>query len=661
MNDNTGPVQVSFASCYAEFTGEMLAIGNASIERRWRVENGLLYAVSLLDRTSGLEWIGEPSPVPAPLPPTVLPAEDRAVAFTAEGGTWGPTEEPSLHAELSAVGVSGTLCYRFQVFPDSASVTMQLVSDMADEGTVDTSPGVETILDCLEHFPLGQRHACLTQVSLVDRTDAYNELVHEQLWLLNPRETIRASGNLFILEDTFTGAGLILLKLAPLPHARSISNEVDLEVHGLDTLTCLGHGIGDGVAEGYRWATITYQGGSTGATAALHRYQRQRRTYQPGRDGLFLSNTWGDRSGNTNVNESFLLREIEAAAKLGVEVLQIDEGWQQGRTPYDAGAAGILEGFWAVDPHFWQVDATRFPQGLAPLVEAAARYGIKVGLWFVPDSADSLANWESDAALLLDFHRTQGLCYFKIDSMDMTTRRGEVNGRQLFSSLLRQSEGRIVCDLDVTAGTRAGYFGIMETGPIFVENRYTDWQCYWPHYTLRNIWQLARYIDPVHLRMELLNNTRNSEGRLYKDDPLAPARYRPSYLFAITMMTSPLGWFEMSNLPQEYIAEVAPLVACWKEHRDRLHAGTIFPIGACPNGVSWTGFLSVDDQRAHGYLLLFRELNDRPHWETTLPDMPGNYRCITLAGAGKATLTDGRLAINIPAPQQFAFIELTCE
>ena len=87
------------------------------------------------------------------------------------------------------------------------------------------------------------------------------------------------------------------------------------------------------------------------------------------------------------------------------------------------------------------------------------------------------------------------------------------------------SSGQVVFDLDVTAQTRPGYFGAMEAGPLFVENRYTDWHRYWPHQTLRNLWKLSRWVDPRRLRMEWLNHTRNTEK--YANDPLAPAAWSP--------------------------------------------------------------------------------------------------------------------------------------
>ena len=151
----------------------------------------------------------------------------------------------------------------------------------------------------------------------------------------------------------------------------------------------------------------------------------------------------------------------------------------------------------------------------------------------------------------------------KIDGVKATTKQSEDNLQRFFDRVLAESQGKVTFDLDVTAEIRPGYFGAMRVGPLFVENRYTDWHSYWPHQTLRNLWKLAQYVDPLRLRIEFLNNSRNQAN--YPDDPLAPGRYSPAYLFAITMIANPLGWFEISNLPASYFEQIPPLVASVEE------------------------------------------------------------------------------------------------
>jgi alpha-galactosidase len=235
----------------------------------------------------------------------------------------------------------------------------------------------------------------------------------------------------------------------------------------------------------------------------------------------------------------------------------------------------------------------------------------------------------------------------------MYTPAGERNLGRFVDAVLDASGGKVVFDLDVTAAVRPGYFGLIRAGNIFVENRYTDWLRYFPHTTLRNLWQLAQHVDPVRLRMEFLNHTRNAN--LYGDDPLAPARYRADYLFASVMMASPLGWFEVSNLPDAFVAQAAPLIAKWKHHRARLHGGTIIPIGDVPDGAAWTGFGSICPGGA-GYLLVFREATRRP--EATFELWRDDLVARMLAGSGDCSVSGRRLTARIPEQRQFLWMQL---
>lgn len=667
--------RVEFGECYAVFAGGELTLGNAQIERRWRVENGLLYAVSFRDRSTGREWLARPSSQPALLPAVPFAGETREVRFAARAGRFQPTEAPSLVAAVTVVGRARTLVYRFQLFAGARGVALQLVDERGEntvapgaaaaseaaepsgvEGGQPAKTGEGTPVDVLEHLELSARHLRLLQVTLRDQTDIRNELVSESEWLLHPSEAkLVLEGNLFILEETLTHEGLILLKHAPLPHARPVKDAVDLRANGNTSVFSLcGHGMGPEGGEGYRCVVLAYSGGRAGRTAALQEYQRQLREYQPGRDGLLLSNTWGDRSRDSRISEAFLRQEIDAGARLGVDVVQIDDGWQTGSTANSAQGGGVWEGFWSASDAFWEPHPERFPNGLAPVVAEARARGMQFGLWFAPDSADDFANWERDAARLLDLHRTLGVNYFKIDSVQMRSKTGERNLHRFFDRMLRESEGKIVFDLDVTAAIRPGYFSLMQIGTLFVENRYTDWRRYYPHQTLRNLWKLAHYLDPIRLRMEFLNHARNQH--LYENDPLAPICYSPAYLFATVMFGSPLGWFEVSNLPEGYIEAVAPLVQVWQAHRERLHRGRLFPIGETPDGTAWTGFASVAEDGRSGYLLLFRELNERPECRLEVPLLaPGAFGCEVLAGEGTVSLAEDGVHAALPDPRCFLF------
>jgi alpha-galactosidase len=268
-----------------------------------------------------------------------------------------------------------------------------------------------------------------------------------------------------------------------------------------------------------------------------------------------------------------------------------------------------------------------------------------------------MENWERDAEVLLGAFDKEGVEYVKIDAVEMKSPLAEVNLHKFYNKVLDETDGRVVFDADATAGLRPGYYGTNNVGPIFLENRYTDWLNYWPHHTLRNLWTLGPYVDPVRLRMEFLNTARNADK--YQGDPLAPANYPPDTLFATVMFASPLGWFETSNLPESYFETIPPLVAAWKKEREAIFSGHIVPIGEVPDGNVWTGFSSTSKDRKSARVVVFRELNDKESWSTEIPLLDAkNAEVTVLGGKGSATFQDGELEVTVPETLQYIFLRI---
>ncbi|HEY3332707.1 MAG TPA: alpha-galactosidase [Capsulimonadaceae bacterium] len=655
MNNETGAV--SFRDCYATWTHETLVVGNDAIERRWRLTSNGAIPVSLFDKGLGYQWQAVDEPDGA-----VSVAAD--VKVTAVDGHASIVSSASLNVTVEFDG-QNSASLLIQVFPKLASIVVEHVGALgstADSATNEShslATGIESSAvpnrnesfgDIAETFAFAGTHLRLKHVRFAAQTDIHNELVFEDEYRLHQSEVdLALCGNLFAFEDVITHAGLVFVKLAPLPPERPVADSADLRLKRGRQLTLCG--------TRYRWVTAVYHGGKHGLTDAVQRFQLALREVVPGRDAQFLSNTWGDRGQDSRINEAFVTREIAAARRLGVDVVQLDDGWQAGRTANSAVAkGGIWEGFNS-QQGFWDVDPVRFPSGFSALEQVAKDGQVRLGLWFAPDSDDDFAHWRTDADKLLDVHRKHSVDYFKLDGIKMRTIAGEANLKLFMEAVRTESGGRITCDLDVTAETRPGYFGAIEAGPVFVENRYTDWQSYWPHATLRNVWKLSRYMPPVRLRVELLNNSRNSH--VYGDDPLAPASYSPAYLFATAMIASPLGWFEISELPATYVESVGQLAAIWKQHRDRLHAATVTPIGDAPDGTSWTGFVARPHDGGDAYLLAFRELNDRALIGFDLRGIVSFDSVHLLAGQGTVFDLGGRVGVNLPEPRSFVFARLS--
>ncbi|TVR40834.1 MAG: hypothetical protein EA402_13460 [Planctomycetota bacterium] len=347
--------------------------------------------------------------------------------------------------------------------------------------------------------------------------------------------------------------------------------------------------------------------------------------------------------------------EIAAAAALGVDTVQIDDGWQQGVSANSSAATadrGVWEGFHAAEEGFWQVHAQRFPQGLGALQQQAQDAGMELGLWFAPDSSEEFARWQDDAAVILQLHRRLGVNAFKIDGVKARTRLGERRLQRFFQRVLRESHGRVVFDLDVTAEVRPGYWGMPEVGTIFVENRYTDFHRWWPHHSWRNAWQLARWVDPLRLRMEFLNPRRHQA--LYADDPLAPTAWPFASIVAMTLPFAPLAWCEVSHLDPDLLAEAAALLHTWRPLRQRWASCHHYALGATPSACGLSAMVGIDSQGL--IIIAIRSLGDEDTLEIPWSSLASPPRQVEstqlLHGEGQLTAHPANqrgLSLRIPS------------
>jgi hypothetical protein len=391
--------------------------------------------------------------------------------------------------------------------------------------------------------------------------------------------------------------------------------------------------------------------GEEGLLKSLRQYQSANRRFDATRDDMVLVNTWGDRGQDSRICEDFIMEEIIHCARLGVSHLQLDDGWQNGQSSNSAFSGGSLENIWDGRDDYWMPHPARFPQGLQPVIQLARENGIELGLWFNPSRDDSYANWEKDALILIELYRKYGMRIFKIDGVVMPDTRADRNLRAMFDRVVAETNGEVRFNLDVTSGRRWGYHTGTEYGNLFIENRYTDWGNYYPHWTLRNLWQLSKYVPAQLLQIEFLNISRNAD-KYSQEDPLRPSAIPADYTFAITMMAQPLGWFEAQKMG-ELTEELSPLIKKYREYQADIHRGIILPIGSEPDGTQWTGFQSIHD--GYGYLAVYREFNEQQEYKFSLHDLGDckvKYRC--LLGHGKDFIADGSPVINLPGKFSFA-------
>lgn len=627
-------------NAYVAQHGEMLTLSTGLLTRSFRWNDGHLVTTTLRNEATRSQLV-----LAADGPDIKGPGiADKAKAGS---GRWHARIIPADGISASYIEVSIValldgmeLRRRCTLVPDSSAIRCSIAFKgmVPKQGFASTNRDMieseararDLALIAVDRLALpGGPHWRADVVRLQAATDYHDNLVQRTSSLIY-REPRSETGALLHLSQH--GHGIFALREAPLgadqiawPGSDYLlsSGEVVVIAAGIDEAAA----DDEGWVEAYPVTIGLTDGSEHGFRSALRAHMATVRPYVPGRDSMIMSNSWGDRSRDSRMNEAFMLAEIERGAKLGLTVVQLDDGWQAGLSKNSASKSGAKWEDWSAED--WKPHPERFPRGLGPIATAAKKHGIALGIWFNPSQINDFAAWQRDADILIDLWRTHGINYVKIDGVNMPNRRAEANLVSMFDRVSKVSGGEIAINMDVTAGRRPAYFSVNRYGNIFLENRYTDWANYFPHRTLRNLWQLSAYVPPQWLQVEFLNVARNAD-KYDASDPLAPAAAGQNYAFAASWAAQPLAWMEVSGLDQVALEKLAPHVAAYRKVQTQLHDHAIFPIGNEPDGGSITGFQSLAPDKQSGFLLIYRE-----------PQAPkGEVSITTLLPAGRTVVLD---------------------
>lgn len=664
------PAFAASGNCYGSLKNDTLYIGNQCVERTFLWNGGNLKTLRLENKLSG--WCENTY---SNQPDFIITRNTDAASNGKLSTEW--VKETVINPAFLKVTVSfslGELDVQrvYRVYDNCPvigcdtylrgavnSVFGEKQGNVADNKNIESTKDMKSsqVTAILDRFAFKGQHWHTKTVEFTDVTDWNNNLVWSRDFI--PYRKLSYRGNILFAENGESKSGFFVLKEAP-------CSGVQLAYKGADFIAEFGHFMvtGIGITEKdispekwtrtYSCVLGVYDGTELDALKVLRKYQKNVRILTKGRDEMVMMNTWGDRSQDTKVNEEFCLSEIEKAARLGFTHFQIDDGWQVGKSPNSALAKGSFKNIWD-NPDYWKPDPKKYPHGLKPIVEKGRKFGVEVCLWFNPSVQNDFAEWEKDAQAITELYRKYGIRVFKIDGVNIPTKRAEENLRCLFEKVWENTNYAVVFNLDVTAGRRGGYHLFNEYGNIFLENRYTDWGNYYPYWTLRNLWMLSKYVPTEKLQIEFLNKWRNSDK--YGDDIFAPSHYSFDYLFAISMAGQPLAWMEAANLPEEAYG-LSNLVETYKDISYDFHSGIILPVGEEPSGTSWTGFQSLKEN-GEGYLLFFRENNESKTGKIqTWLNEGERIECTLLLGVGetKDFIVGPKGTLDVELPQKNSFV-----
>ncbi len=114
--------------------------------------------------------------------------------------------------------------------------------------------------------------------------------------------------------------------------------------------------------------------GKGGASRNLHRYLRGFGMRGGRAERPVVLNSW--EGVVMDFDEAKLIEMMDSAAKLGIEMFVLDDGWFGNRHPRNNDRAGLGD---------WQVNAAKLPGGIPKLVGEARKRCLRFGIWVEPE------------------------------------------------------------------------------------------------------------------------------------------------------------------------------------------------------------------------------------------------------------------------------------
>ena len=387
------------------------------------------------------------------------------------------------------------------------------------------------------------------------------------------------------------------------------------------------------------WANwiILYTGENDGMQLAIKRFDRARYPAFAERDLFILGNTWGpgDPLGNKFTDEPFVLKEIPALANLGVDVLQIDDGWEQGGALQDA--HGFLP---------------KYKNGWNNIKGEAAQNKLRLGLWVAVQNART-----EDLKSNLD---QLGFITWKADFDHLASHQDFKDRiakyREVMKHAWMKTQFTLCPEYD---NLRYGWYFAKEYGSIYFQNiqeALPEHLTMVPYHVLRQHWLMAKYFNSNKLQVMLQNPRRTNRDR--SDAYL----HSHSYCFAMGLPFIPVFFQSAQFLDDQGKQELKQLISVYKKYRNEMFKCYTFPVGDIPSNDSWSGFQLVDEKMGKGYILLFREIhNNEVQKEISLKFMGNKTIRLTNLETGAVTQQkvnqDGTATFSLKEPATYLYLQ----
>ncbi len=345
------------------------------------------------------------------------------------------------------------------------------------------------------------------------------------------------------------------------------------------------------------WAlwTVVSDAGEISFQQAIKRYDRMRYPLTPDVDLFIGANNWGStdnsQDGWKSSIQASILQELDAADEMGIEVVQIDDGWQAGRWEKEKMSPAKK----------WSLSKKAYPSGWKSVVQKAQENDIILGFWCDGDDIPT--------STLIRHMRKAQFHYVKFDFYHTSTYEQVEHLRQKARTLLNTIEHPVRINWDVT-GVRSkdqGMFYGREYGNLWYQNQkqhLPDHVLYRPYRVLQDVWHLSHYVNLHQLQIPIQN-----VDAAYPPETNAD-QYNHTYAVAIGLMGCPNFFQELKYLDDDAREEIRAILDIYKKVRPEIVKGYVYPIGDKPDDKSWTGFQCHIEDENKGYVLIFREIGN---------------------------------------------------
>jgi hypothetical protein len=669
LSAQTAPVNTTLQNASVNFVGDSLIVNTGLVERTYHWTGKGFVTTSLENLTTKQNWVNKKPTHNADwsLPGLIDNNSNAKLIFlTAEkSDDQGFTSKHiQVIAEIEYPKAKIAIQYIIWVYPNSPGLRTQVA--------VKALPGFDPAKITAEprraeYLPIDFKNLSAKTIGYYNDTQHRNypktELLKEEFQPA-PIKLPQTSDSSSILSIQTPSQGFCLIKES---HKCVNQKGYDTGHFALDNagISATGWGImpADIIADHFRiaWANwiIVYKGADDDRQLAIKKFDRIRYPIDPDRDIYILANTWGSGNKRKAAIEGNVLTEIQSAAELGIDALQIDDGWQ---------VPPGLTWQYTVD---WLPYPTRYPQGWKNVVHAAKRHNIDLGLW-VPSGMHAQSNLDkygdvtaTDAELRANYDAGH-FKYYKFDFSFLKDYQAREDLVKRTRDFILYTNHSVRVNWDVTENEpRIGYYYAREYGNIFLSNRmllnmpHADY-VYIPHLMLREAWQVAKYLNlnKFQVNVQNIDLVLPTHSDAYK--------HNHPYTVAIALMANPLFFQETHYYSHKARKEIRDLLTIYKKYRDEIYQGYVFPISEKPDNKSWPAFQCHLPNTNAGYLMIFRELeNKQTEKQIMLKFLAGKtIKIKNLITNEKQTKKLNNLAqttFNIENPANFLFLRYEIE